>query len=177
MPIAATDGSNTTTLIHTLTVSNVPVVTAAPNIVIINNTTIVTVTVTQGALAVGNATVDLTGAPLPAPLTGTTDAVGNATFSVSPTAQGTITVTANSPTFPNPATTTIIASPTGIIRGDANGNNVLDVGDTLFTLQAVSGLRTLTPLQTLAADVNANGALDVADGLFIAQAVAGLRTL
>ncbi len=177
LPIAATDGSNTTTLIHTLTVSNVPVVTAAPNIVIVNNTTIVTVTVTQGALAVGNATVDLTGAPLPAPLTGTTDAAGNATFSVSPTAQGTITVTANSPTFPNPATTTIIASPTGIIRGDANGNNVLDVVDTLFTLQAVSGLRTLTPLQTLAADVNANGALDVADGLFIAQAVAGLRTL
>ncbi len=177
LPIAATDGSNTTTLIHTLTVSNVPVVKAVPNIVIVNNTTIVTVTVTQGVQLVSNAAVDLVGVPLPAPLTNITDASGNATFSVSPTSQGTITVTANSPTFPNPATTTIFASPTGIILGDVNGNVAVDVVDGLFTLQAVAGLRTFTVTQTAAGDVNANGVIDVGDGLFILQAVAGLRVL
>ncbi len=177
LPIAATDGSNTTALNFTFTVTNVPAVKAVPNIVIVNNTTSVTVTVTQGLQLVSNAAVDLTGVPLPAPLTNITDASGNATFSVSPIAQGIINVTANSPTFPNPATTTIIASPTGVIIGDVNANAVVDVVDGLFTLQAVAGLRTLTPLQTAAADVNANGAIDVGDGLFILQAVAGLRVL
>ncbi len=175
LPIAATDGSNITTGNLVLNVVANGIVTAVPTTVIANNTTSVTITVTQGGAPVSNATVDLTGAVLPAPLTGTTDAAGNATFSVSPTTQGTITVTANSPSFLAPGTATITAAPP-FVRGDANGNNVLDVADTLFCLQTVAGLRTLNAVQTSAADVNGNGVVDVVDGLFIAQFVAGIRT-
>ncbi len=64
-----------------------------------------------------------------------------------------------------------------IIKGDANGNGAQDVGDGLFALQTVAGLRTLTPEQETAAEVNGNGVMDVGDGLFILQAVAGLRAL
>ncbi len=64
-----------------------------------------------------------------------------------------------------------------IVRGDVNGNGAPDVGDGLFTLQAVAGLRQFNAAQTATADVNGNGVMDVGDGLFILQAVAGLRAL
>jgi hypothetical protein len=177
LPIAATDGSNTTILNHTLAVTNIPVVKAVPNTVTVNNTTIVTVTVTQGALPAINATVILTGAPLPLALSNTTDATGTAIFSVTPANFGTITVTATSPALPGPAITTIFASPTGTGRGDVNPIPGLDVGDVLFCAQFVAGVRNPGALQAAAADVNSILGIDVGDVLFIAQAVAGLRTL
>ncbi len=65
----------------------------------------------------------------------------------------------------------------GGVKGDVNSNGALDVGDGVFTAQAVAGMRTFTPAQTALADANRNGVLDVGDVVFTLQAVAGLRTL
>jgi hypothetical protein len=48
--------------------------------------------------------------------------------------------------------------------------------DATFALQAVVGLRTLSPNQRLAADVNGNGTISAIDATFILQYVVGLRT-
>ncbi len=177
LPVTAIDGSGNAAVSNVvLTVVAPPVVTASPNVVTPGNATNVTITVTQGGVPAGSATVTLSGAVLPAPLTGITDINGNASFSVNAIGAGTINVTATNPAFLSPGLATITAS-LPFVKGDANGNNVLDVSDALFTLQAVAGLRTLTATQTTAADVNGNGVMDVVDGLFIAQAVAGTRTL
>ncbi len=178
LPVNALDGVGNAAVPSSVALSVLPraVVTATPASITAGNATNVTITVTQGGAPVGNVTVDLTGGVIPSPLTGITDATGSAIFSVNATGTGTINVTATDPAFLSPGIATITAAP-AFIKGDANGNNVVDVADPLFCLQAVAGLRTLNAVQTSAADANGNGVVDVVDGLFIAQAVAGLRTL
>ncbi len=115
-----------------------------------------------------------------------TDAAGLYSISL---AAGTYTVTASKAGFTTNTTAGVVVNagatttqnialqPLVGVLGDVNGNGALDVGDGLFTLQAVAGTRTLTAAQTALADVNHNGALDVGDGLFTLQAVAGARIL
>ncbi len=99
----------------------------------------------------------------------------NATGVFTALAQGTTTVMAANGTINGTALVAVTSA--AAVKGDTNGNGARDVGDGLFALQAVAGLRTLTPEQETAAEVNGNGVMDVADGLFILQAVAGLRVL
>ncbi len=183
LPVTAIDGGGNTAVSNiSLSVTNLPIVTAVPNIVTIGNATNVTITVTQGGLAVSGATVNLTGAVLPAPLTGTTDALGNVPFSINATAAGTITVTANHPLFVAPGTSAITAAPP-FIKGcvvdpvctaTAGKPNIVDA---LFIAQQTVGLRTFTTTQMAAGDVNADGAVNIVDALFIAQFTVGLRIL
>ncbi len=70
----------------------------------------------------------------------------------------------------------VLIAPPLCMKGDVGCDGQLDMGDVLFTAQAVAGLRTFTLEQEAAADVNAIHGLDVGDVLFVAQAVAGLRT-
>ncbi len=175
LPIVATDGAgNTNTSTISLTVVLPPAVTANLTQVRVGIAANVSFNVTNNSIPVPNATVTLSGN---ATGTGITDVNGSTVISVNATATGIITVTAtNNPPFNVNPVTTITAVP-AVLKGDVNLNAVLDVADGLVTLQAVAGLRTLTPLQISAADVNANGVLDVSDGLFILQAVAGTRVL
>ncbi len=136
--------------------------------VVLNNTTNFTAT---GRDQLGNAVPVIVTWNSSNITVGTIDAAGIFTA----LALGTTTITASNGTING--TATVIVTATAIVRGDVNGNGALDVTDTLFTLQAVAALRTLTAAQTSAADVNGNGVLDITDGLFIAQAVAGLRIL
>ncbi len=62
-------------------------------------------------------------------------------------------------------------------KGDVDDKPGLDVGDGLFAMQAVAGLRQFTAVQESSADVDGSGTLDVGDCLLILQAVAGLRTI
>ncbi len=64
-----------------------------------------------------------------------------------------------------------------ITKGDANHNNMLDVGDVLFIAQWVAGVRDYGADDVASSDVDGFEGLDVGDVLFVAQAVAGLRTL
>ncbi len=136
--------------------------------VVLNNTTNFTAT---GRDQLGNAVPVIVTWNSSNITVGTIDAAGIFTA----LALGTTTITASNGTING--TAIVIVTATAIVRGDVNGNGALDVTDTLFTLQAVAALRTLTAAQTSAADVNGNGVLDITDGLFIAQAVAGLRIL
>jgi hypothetical protein len=179
LPVNALDGAGNAAAPSsvTLTVSNAPVVTAIPNKVTVGNLTSVTINVALGGAPVIGATVNLTGAVLPAPLTLLTDVAGNAIFaSINATAAGTITVTANHPSFVAQGTTTITAAP-AFIRGELNPIPGIDVGDVLFCAQFVAGVRTPTATQELASNVNTIPGIDVGDVLFIAQAAAGLRQL
>ncbi len=174
LPVIATDGAgNTNTSTISVTVILPPLVTASPNQVKAGIPTNVTFNVTNNSVPVPNATVTLSGN---ATGTGITDSSGSTVISVNATAAGEINVTATNPAFIVPAVSSITAV-LPVMKGDANGNRALDVGDVVFTLQGVAGLRQLDAAQTSAADVNGNGLMDVGDGLFIAQAVAGLRTL
>ncbi len=147
-----------------------PFVAANPNIIKAGNATNVTINVTNASIPLSGAIVTLSGAVNGSNIT---DAGGSVLFRVNTTGAGVITVTATKEGFLTYGTTAI----TAFVRGDPNGNNVLDIGDMLFTAQAVAGLRTFTPAQVAAADVNRFPGVDVGDVLFIAQALVGLRTL
>jgi len=183
LPVNALDGAGNAAIPSSvpLTVSNAPVVTAVPNKVTVGTITSVTINVALGGVAVPGAIVNLTGAVLPATLTGTTDAAGNAIFpSVNATAAGIITVTANHASFVAPGTATITAAP-AFIKGcvvdpvctaNAGKPNIVDA---LFIAQRTVGLRTFTTTELLAGDVNGDGLCDIVDALFIAQFTVGLR--
>ncbi len=150
-----------------------------------------------GTVPPGNIAGTVTNATSGAPIQGATVTAGavtvttdaNGSFSMLNIAAGIYTVTASKAGFitnttagavvNSGATTTldIALQPGTAIKGDANENGVLDVGDGLFAMQAVAGLRTLTATQTTEAEVDGSGKVDVGDCVFILQAVAGLRTL
>ncbi len=64
-----------------------------------------------------------------------------------------------------------------ILKGDANGDEVIDVGDVLYIAQAVAGIRELDPDTSSLSDVDDYSGLTVGDVLFVAQALSGLRSL
>ena len=59
------------------------------------------------------------------------------------------------------------------IRGDVNGNGVLDVGDFVVIRRAVLGTASLSGVYALAADTDKNGRLDAADYLLLRRVFLG----
>lgn len=59
------------------------------------------------------------------------------------------------------------------IRGDVNGNGVLDVGDFVVIRRAVLGTASLSGVYALAADADKNGRLDAADYLLLRRVFLG----
>lgn len=60
------------------------------------------------------------------------------------------------------------------VRGDVDGNGQFTIVDVVTSLQAVAGLKTLTPAQQTAADVNKNGKADITDVVLMLRKLAGL---
>ncbi len=184
LPVNAVDGIGNAAVpqIITLTVVPRPVVIAAPANVTVGNATNVTITVTQAGVPISGATVNLSGAVIPALITNLTDINGNAIFNVNATTAGPINVTANSTAFISPGTATITAIPTFIKGCVVDAVCTASAGkptivDALFIAQQTVGLRTFTATQIAAGDVNADGAVNIVDALFIAQFTVGLRVL
>ncbi len=59
--------------------------------------------------------------------------------------------------------------------GDVNGDGRINAVDARWTLQAASGVRTLTAQQTANADVNGDGRITAVDARWILQAASGVR--
>jgi hypothetical protein len=57
------------------------------------------------------------------------------------------------------------------LRGDVDGNGVVDDRDAQLVLDAVVGTRSLTSAERAAADVDGDGDVDVADAQLIRQAI------
>lgn len=64
-----------------------------------------------------------------------------------------------------------------VIKGDVDGNGIVNIIDALFIAQYTVNLRTLTQAQRAAADVNGDDIVNIIDALFIAQYTVGLRQL
>jgi hypothetical protein len=66
------------------------------------------------------------------------------------------------------------------LRGDANGNGTVSMGDAMFIAQYLVGLRPLTDLNivnsaSVKQDGTAGDVISIADAMFIAQYLVGLR--
>ncbi|MBZ0257855.1 hypothetical protein K8I31_17460 [bacterium] len=78
-------------------------------------------------------------------------------------------------TLGDPVSVSVTAGPGGLI-GDANGNDLLDIGDATVIRQFLAGLRGEGQVPRLdLADFNGNGIVDIGDATFIRQILAGLR--
>jgi len=64
-----------------------------------------------------------------------------------------------------------------VIKGDVNGDDLVNIIDALLISQYTVGMRNFTSTQLSAADVNNDGQVTVVDALFIAQYTVGLRQL
>jgi len=62
------------------------------------------------------------------------------------------------------------------LRGDADGDSVVNVVDAMFVAQYAVGNRDASTLNMANADANLDGGVDVVDAMFIAQYVVGART-
>ena len=60
--------------------------------------------------------------------------------------------------------------------GDVNGDGKITAVDARWTLQAASGVRTLTAEQQIAANVNGDDRITAVDARWILQAASGVRT-
>ena len=77
--------------------------------------------------------------------------------------------------YSDEASITIFFKP--VIKGDIDGNGLVNLADALQALQAISGMQPAirTDYTTSGADVNGNGKLELIDTLYILQYSAGLR--
>lgn len=73
-----------------------------------------------------------------------------------------------------PATATLTAGPMSTLRGDANGNNTLEVADAVLTLRAAAQLVPLSTAAAARADYTRDGQVNVADAVAILRRIAGL---
>ncbi len=62
------------------------------------------------------------------------------------------------------------------MRGDANGDGVVNVVDAMFVAQYAVGNRDASTLNMANADANLDGTVNVVDAMFIAQYAVGART-
>lgn len=70
-----------------------------------------------------------------------------------------------------------VAGGTLFLRGDADGNNVVDGRDAALIKQSLVGLATILEENTLRADANADGSIDARDAALIAQYLVGLGVI
>ena len=76
-----------------------------------------------------------------------------------------------------PATCEITNEEADFVKGDANGNNEVDMGDASAVARHMVGLETLGETAQKAADANGNSEVDMGDASAIARHMVGLETI
>ncbi len=111
-----------------------------------------------------NATANVTGTFVYSPAAGTTPAPGTRVLSVTFTPTDTAAYT----------TSTKTVNLMVLVKGDVNGDGIVDLQDAIVVLQVLSASSSL-PASITPADVNGDGRIGLADAIFILQKVAGMR--
>lgn len=109
-------------------------------------------------------------------------------FDVAETATGNVPITVELTALTNDGTTDsattatvangeIVINADNFLRGDADGNGIVDGRDAALIKQSLVGLATILEENNLRADANADGSVDARDAALIAQYLVGLGTI
>jgi len=82
-----------------------------------------------------------------------------------------VTGTGFTSTFPGNSITLLILTPAGAVRGDADGNGVVNLNDTILMLQIICGKKDVAV--NISADVNGDGQIGLAEAVYSLQKLAG----